>query len=502
MAVLMTKLCEKGVNLIWKQCDESEFPQGLGYLEQAAQEGDAEALFFLGFCYSWGDGAVGFNDMKAYECYREGARSGSYRCVLGALRAGRYDGELKEISRHTLRESYEMVKAAAEIGEPFSAYQIAMAYEWENLSEILPEEERQSERCFPWYEKAAEGGIVAAMVKAGKCCLNGTFTKKDREKYLYYAERAAACGNAWGLYHMGLFHMESGNYDAAFAYFEAASLQGDKKSPYRLGRMYLTGQGTERSIEKAVEAFETAAAREDTDCLLELGDIFYNDEVVERDDERAFYWYGSAYAAGKKQAALPLGSLYLKPWENQDYKRAEKLFTEAAETEEDGKASLYLGNMYLAGLTGEPDMQKAIQRYEAGAEKGNAECMEILGNLYLEEDGAGTDYEKAFYWLSRALEAGMLQSYDKLAFLYLKGYGCEADEEKAEELYEKATETECDGSASYELGYIYERRGESQEDLELAAEYYQIAIEMGNESAMRRFSHFKKGLFGRWKVIY
>lgn len=36
--------------------------------------GDAEAWFFLGHCYSWGDGAVGFNEKKAYECYLRGLR--------------------------------------------------------------------------------------------------------------------------------------------------------------------------------------------------------------------------------------------------------------------------------------------------------------------------------------------------------------------------------------------------------------------------------------------
>ena len=61
--------------------------------------------------------------------------------------------------------------------------------------------------------------------------------------------------------------------------------------------------------------------------------------------------------------------------------------------------------------------------------------------------------------------------------------------------------TEYDGNALYELGYLYENRGENPENLEKAADYYQKAIEMGNENAVRRFSHFKKSLFGRWKLV-
>ena len=237
--------------------------------------------------------------------------------------------------------------------------------------------------------------------------------------------------------------------------------------------------------------------------LYRVTPVFYQDELVERDDEKAFYWYGKAYAAGIKEAALPLARLYLRPSDEQDTVRAEKLLREAAGIETDGQASLALGNIYRDGLNGEIDMKQAVSWYEKGASQGNPECMEILGCLYFQgEEGVDRDYAKAFEWLNRCEEAGSLQSASKLGYLYMKGEGCTADENKAKELFERAAQTECDGYALYELGFIYERKNESPEDLERAAQCYQKAIEMGNESASRRFSHFKKGLFGRWKITY
>ena len=59
MTILMTGLCEKGADQIWKQCNDAMYAQGVTWLEEAAYAGDAEAWFFLGHCYSWGDGAVG-----------------------------------------------------------------------------------------------------------------------------------------------------------------------------------------------------------------------------------------------------------------------------------------------------------------------------------------------------------------------------------------------------------------------------------------------------------
>lgn len=503
MAIRMSGLCEKGVELIWKQCNEELYPQGIEYLEEAARSGDPEGWFFLGNCYSWGDGAVGFNEKKAYDYYKKGIEAGSYRCVLGAARAGQYDDEMKNSSPHTLEESYREVLISAEEGEVFSAYQLASAYEWETVFDLLPREEQLHESCFRWYLQAAKGGIVPAMVKVGKCYQSGLYTEKDPGEALKWADRCAALGSAWGLYQMGFYHQESENMEAAYEYFRAAASQGDLKAYLHLGRMYLRGRGVERDIGKAVEAFEQAAKGGEQESFAELGDIFYRDEVVERDDEKAFYWYARAYSSGQRQTALPLAHLYLRASDIQDLKAAEKLFKEAAESEQDGRASLVLGNMNRDGICDHPDMERAISWYERGAKMGNAECMEILGCLYfLGEEGLDTDYQKSFYWLDLCQKAGTLQSYSKLAFLYMKGYGCEADEEKAREFFEKAAETEYDGYALYELGYLYERKNEVPEDLEKAAEYYQRAIKMGNESAGRRFSHFKKGLFGKWKVVY
>lgn len=513
MALLMTGLCEKGVELIWKQCDEEQFSRGIEHLKEAMRSGDPEALYFLGRCFNWGDGAVGFNDKKAYECYREGVRGGSYRCAFGALRAGRYDEELRDISAYSLEECYEQLRKAADQGDGFAALQIAEALEWgdykqiptmekQELSVDTSEPESMESRILFWYEKAAEGGIVDGMVKAGKCHMNGKFTGVNQEKTIYYADLAAAVGNSWGLYQMGTYWEEQENPEAAFAYYQAATIQGDKQAPIHLGRMYLSGVGIDRDIKEGISALETAASRENTECLAELGDVFYRDEVVERDDERAFFWYSSAYAAGDKRTILPLAHLYMSAGDNQDIQRAEQLFTEAVKIDETGNACLELGNIYREGIGRTVDIDKAIHYYEEGSEQGNAECMEILGNLYFDGDGVEESYEKAFYWFDRLNQQNLLLSYEKLAFLYLKGYGCDADDGKAVQLFEIVSETECDGRANYELGYIYEKRNETPEDLELAAEYYERAIEMGNESAVTRFSHFRRNMFGKWKLIY
>lgn len=141
MTILMTGLCEKGADQIWKQCNDAMYAQGVTWLEEAAYAGDAEAWFFLGHCYSWGDGAVGFNEKKAYECYLRGASAGSARAVLGALRAGQYDEQMKQSARYSIEESYRQVRDAAEMGDVYAAWQMGEAVEWEDLADYMPQTE-------------------------------------------------------------------------------------------------------------------------------------------------------------------------------------------------------------------------------------------------------------------------------------------------------------------------------------------------------------------------
>ena len=163
MTILMTGLCEKGADQIWKQCNDAMYAQGVTWLEEAAYAGDAEAWFFLGHCYSWGDGAVGFNEKKAYECYLRGASAGSARAVLGALRAGQYDEQMKQSARYSIEECYRQVRDAAEMGDVYAAWQMGEAVEWEDLADYMPQTESAREQCLFWYERAA-----ARMVHTGK----------------------------------------------------------------------------------------------------------------------------------------------------------------------------------------------------------------------------------------------------------------------------------------------------------------------------------------------
>ena len=66
-----------------------------------------------------------------------GASAGSARAVLGALRAGQYDEQMKQSARYSIEESYRQVRDAAEMGDVYAAWQMGEAVEWEDLSTII-----------------------------------------------------------------------------------------------------------------------------------------------------------------------------------------------------------------------------------------------------------------------------------------------------------------------------------------------------------------------------
>ena len=216
----------------------------------------------------------------------------------------------------------------------------------EDLADYMPQTESAREQCLFWYERAADGGIIPAMVKMGKCCQNGTYREKDEKEALRWANQCAASGEVWGLFQMGEHYRQEEDWEAAFQYDYAAAKQGSSRAMLYLGQMYLNGQGHRAAISRRPSRrWKTPWRGTRAESFEELGNLFYQDELVERDDEKAFYWYGKAYAAGIEEAALPLARLYLRPSDEQDTVRAEKLLREAAGIETDGQASLALGNI-------------------------------------------------------------------------------------------------------------------------------------------------------------
>jgi hypothetical protein len=59
-------------------------------------------------------------------------------------------------------------------------------------------------------------------------------------------------------YENGLNHLKNRNFSAAIREFTASSTEGDPRSMYQLGKLYLGGLGVKRDVNKATEYFDAA----------------------------------------------------------------------------------------------------------------------------------------------------------------------------------------------------------------------------------------------------
>ena len=96
-----------------------------------------------------------------------------------------------------------------------------------------------------------------------------------------------------------------------YAYLEQAN-KGDVDSQYKLGMMYLTGDGIGKDSKKAIRYLQLAAEDDHIDAQLQLADLYLVGLELEKDFFAAAKWYKKAAEQGSPDAQYNLGNLYRK----------------------------------------------------------------------------------------------------------------------------------------------------------------------------------------------
>ena len=135
-----------------------------------------------------------------------------------------------------------------------------------------------------------------------------------------------------------------------------------------LGVMYLTAQGVERDVEKALDWLLKAADQSDTDALYNLGVAF----------DTGFFGMRSP-----------------------DAMEALKWFRRAARQGHDG-AQYNLGVAFAEGKGVTPDRTRAVKWWLQAAEAGNARAQYNLGVSYSNGEGVARDDVQAVAWWHKA----------------------------------------------------------------------------------------------------
>lgn len=331
-------------------------------IREAADEGNAIALYMMAEYFSQGYGVRPINEQKRIEYLKKSYEAG-YAVAGYDVAASLPDGspEQDEIRKNTKDNILEL----ANEGDAFAQTNAAWGYR-EGYGTAVDHVE-----AVKWVRKAAEQGFARAQYDLGWMYQYGRGVERSDEK-------------------------------AAGWYLKAAE-QGLARAQRNLGFMYEYGRGVERSDAKAAEWVRKAAEQ----GLADVQNVMYkNGRGVEQYYVKTAGWYLKAAEQGYAEAQCNLGYMYANgTGVEQSYVKAAEWFLKAAE-QGDADAQYHLGVMYRDGTGVERSDEKAAEWYLKAAEQGLADALYPLGFMYEYGDGVEQSDAKALEWYQKAAEQG------------------------------------------------------------------------------------------------
>lgn len=105
----------------------------------------------------------------------------------------------------------------------------------------------------------SERGSLTSMIHVGWSYEKGIGTAIDLNQAEYWYKRASHSGSSHASYRLGLLYHEEGRFSEAIEEFNLGVSQDYMPCIYRLGLMYLKGNGVSVNLDKARALFETAS---------------------------------------------------------------------------------------------------------------------------------------------------------------------------------------------------------------------------------------------------
>ena len=276
------------------------YDQGLAekYLpvfQELANKGYAAAQYYLGNCYSNGEG-VTQDYTEAVKWYRKAAEQGyaTAQLILGVS----YKGGIG-VSKNG-EKAVEWYTKAAEQGDALAQIFLGnMYYSGEGVTQDYTE-------AVKWYRKAAEQGATLAQNNLGNCYYNGQGVTQDYTEAVKWYRKAAERENTDAQCNLGYcYYFGKGvpqNETKAVEWYRKAAEQGNAIAQCNLGYCYYFGKGVPQNETKAVEWYRKSAEQGHVTAQCNLGYCYENGIGISKDGEKAVEWYTKAANQGDADA--------------------------------------------------------------------------------------------------------------------------------------------------------------------------------------------------------
>ena len=285
---------QKGISLY----ESKQFQEAFPLIEKEAQNGNAEAQYYLGRMYRWGEGTHQDLD-KAFHWYSKGAKQGN-RKAQNNLAFMYFNGLGVQ---KDLKKAFELYTLSAEQGTAAAQFNLGMMYR----DGIGVQQDYST--AFDLFSKAAASGDKMAMHAIGQVYHFGEGVPVNLDNAIFWYKKAAAQGYAPSMANLGaLYYPEDVNdtqsWEEAHKWYTLAIEHGDKtNAPFGLGLIYLFGRGNYTiDNDKAASLFTLAAENGKADAWYWLGVMEEYGFGRPQNEEKAMALYRKAADAGVQPA--------------------------------------------------------------------------------------------------------------------------------------------------------------------------------------------------------
>ncbi len=387
---------------------------GVDLAKPLADQGNADALFLLGFAAETGQGLPSSRD-AALDYYKKSAAAGhkdaTYRRSLILLNS-------KEAKDR--QEGREVLETAAK-SDPANAGRI-LGEAW--LRGLLSEKP-DADKALEWWTKASEAGDTPSILILARF-YEGSFgfpEKVDAKRSLDLYRKAASLNDESALIPLGSRLLNGDE-----------KLRNEKEGREWLGKAiekkqyagYLALGDFEENVKKddkaALAQYQKGAEEKQPDCMLRVAGFQLEGKGgLEKSEEKGRETLGKAAEAGSAVAALEMASRISKD-EKPDLLGAYKYLLSAANAGL-AVAQNELGLLYVSGNLGLSDPTAGVAWFTLAAKAGHAAAQNNLATLYERGMGVPVNYNNAGQLYSLAANQGHAAATTGLARMHASGLG-------------------------------------------------------------------------------
>ena len=307
---------------------------------------------------------------------------------------------------------------------------------------------------------------------------------------------------AIGDYDLGEVYYQSNNAEdneKAMDFFLWSAERGNKYAQYKLGKIYLHGEGVTANLVQAISWLKMAAAQDLVIAQLEIGDLYYNGNAklgLERNLQKAKKWYLDAANQGNVPAMVRAANTFNKLKEVPNSKKQAFDWYLRASSFGSAEAKFRVAHLYITGIKGvqERDLKNAMKFYQEAAADGYDDALAAVGELYMQGLGVEKNLNRAQELFLSAAERGSAKGAYDLATMYDIGFGVEPDNKRAFNWYKEAAEKGYP-YAAYKLGDMYMLAHGTKQDIYAANKMYMLAASKGMlQAKLRLADHYLQGL--------